>query len=62
MDGETYKHIKRDMGNDYYDKEYFKLHERAGLIYNGRNEDGEDEWIGTDNQWDELEKLLEERP
>lgn len=33
------------------------LHEEAGLVRAGLNEDGEQEWIGTDEQWHFFEQL-----
>jgi hypothetical protein len=33
------------------------LHEQAGLIKAGLNEDGEQEWIGTDEKWRFYEQL-----
>lgn len=35
---------------------YWLDHFASGLSYVGRNE-GEDEWIGTDEQWELLTKL-----
>lgn len=29
----------------------YKLHIDAGLVPSGKNEDGEQEWIGTDEKW-----------
>lgn len=33
----------------------------AGLVYSGKNEEGEDEFIGTEAQWHEYETLLDEK-
>lgn len=37
----------------------YHLHEEAGLIPGDINDDGEQEWIGTDKQWKEYYKLSE---
>lgn len=36
------------------------LHEQAGLVRAGVNDEGEQEWMGTDERWKEYERLLEE--
>ena len=39
------------------------LHLKAGLVKSGKNDEGEPEYIGTQEQWDkyeELEKTVEE--
>lgn len=33
------------------------LHQEAGLVYSGKNFEGEDEWIGTREQWEKYEQL-----
>lgn len=35
----------------------YKLHLDAGLIFSGKNEDGENEWIGTDEKWSLYEEM-----
>lgn len=35
----------------------FQLRVQAGLTPAGINEDGEEEWIGDDKEWDAYEKL-----
>ena len=37
----------------------FKLHQEAGLVYSGKNYDGETEWIGTKKQWELYEQMKE---
>lgn len=44
---------------DEYD---FNLHLKAGLAYSGKNEEGEDEWIGTVQHWQTYERLASEEP
>lgn len=34
-----------------------KLAEEAGLVYTGKNEDGDEEFIGTKQEWQEFERL-----
>jgi len=46
---EHQQEIKED--NDY------DLHEQAGLVYWGRNDDGEDEWYGPDKAWKKYNEL-----
>lgn len=36
-----------------------QLAKEAGLIYQGKNEDGEDEFLGTKQEWEEFERLTE---
>lgn len=39
----------------------FNLRLQAGLTWTGKNQDSEDEYIGTMAQWDEYQRLLDER-
>jgi hypothetical protein len=34
------------------------LHEQAGLVFNGYDEDGLKEWIGSDAKWKRYDDLL----
>lgn len=36
------------------------LQEQAGLVDGGLDEDGQQEWIGTDKDWDNYERLSQE--
>lgn len=36
------------------------LHEEAGLLCDGVNEDGDLEWIGSDKQWKKYHSLVEQ--
>ena len=36
---------------------FYKLHIDAGLVPSGKNEDGEQEWIGTDEKWNLYEEM-----
>lgn len=36
-----------------------EIGEKAGLIYTGKNEEGENEFTGTETEWSEAEKLQE---
>ena len=33
------------------------LHEKAGLVPAGKDEDGEQEWLGTQEAWDRYDEL-----
>lgn len=50
-----------DYSKDYNnDREPIDLHEQAGLLFQGVDEDGRKEWLGTKAQWaryEELERL-----
>lgn len=37
-----------------------RVYEKAGLVYSGKNEDGEMEFIGNDKQWEEAERMWDE--
>ena len=43
--------------NDIYEESIKELAEEVGLIYSGRNFDGEPEFIGTTKAWDKFTKL-----
>lgn len=47
------------MNNVNYDEEIEKMYhpENFGLIDVGIDEDGQVEWLGTPDQWDNFEKL-----
>jgi len=47
---EHQQEIKED--NDY------DLHEQAGLVYWGRNDEGEDEWVGSNAKWNKYSELI----
>jgi len=34
-----------------------RLHEEAGLLFNGTDEDGMEEWLGTKAQWAKFAEL-----
>lgn len=40
--------------------EHRMLKEEAGLLYIGKDEDGFDDWTGTDKEWTKYELLVEE--
>lgn len=44
---------------EYNERIDTEIHERAGLVYSGKDMDGEDEWIGTDAQWFKYDELSE---
>jgi hypothetical protein len=47
-----------DYSKDYNnDREPVDLHEQAGLLFQGVDEDGRKEWLGTKKQWDKYEEL-----
>lgn len=35
----------------------WKNHEIAGLIYAGKDEEGDNEWVGTRAQWEKYDQL-----
>ena len=39
-----------------------EIADRVGMVYSGLNADGELEFIGTEAQWNEFDKLLNEEP
>jgi len=39
-------------------KRTFELHEEAGLVPAGADEEGNNQWIGTDKQWQRYEELI----
>jgi len=41
---------------EYDDRIDNELHIEAGLVYAGKDSDGEKEWVGTKKQWNNLEK------
>lgn len=43
-----------------WEEEDIKLHEEAGLVLDGRTDDGDYEWIGTDAQWKKFNLLTKE--
>lgn len=43
----------------YYDWLKNKIYEETGLVKAGKNEDEEEEWIGTRDKFIEAERLLE---
>lgn len=36
----------------------YQFHVEAGLVYAGKNEDGENEWIGDERKWERYEELV----
>ena len=36
------------------------LHKIAGLVYTGKNEEGEKEYLGTEAEWERYEELEKE--
>lgn len=40
-----------------YTARYYQNHINAGLTYIGRDEEGEEEWLGTDEKWNRLNYL-----
>lgn len=45
---------------EYLDQMKRECYETAGLVYFGKNSDGEDEYIGTHEKWQTAELLFEE--
>jgi hypothetical protein len=43
--------------NDLSKEKLIEMFEENGLFYAGQNEDGELEWIGTDNAWKKCKEL-----
>lgn len=43
--------------NDIFEEELRELHEEAGLIFTGRDEDGEPTWLGSDRAWQKFNSL-----
>lgn len=52
---------KQNIDQDYKLSDNHLLHEQAGLLYNGTDEDGVDEWLGTKAQWKKYEELEREQ-
>lgn len=46
-----------EKNNDTINEAIYELHEEAGLLYWGRNDDGEDEWVGSDKAWRKFSEL-----
>jgi hypothetical protein len=47
-----------DYSKDYNnDREPLDLHEQAGLLFQGIDEDGRKEWLGDKKAWDRYEEL-----
>jgi hypothetical protein len=45
--------------NEYYEAMKERAYTEAGLVFSGKNEDGENEWIGTQKRWDLATELLD---
>ena len=52
---------KQNIDQDYKLSDNHLLHEQARLLYNGTDEDGVDEWLGTKAQWKKYEELEREQ-
>lgn len=48
------------MENNMNQTQDFKLRQLAGLTYAGKDDEGDNEWIGSEKQWKKYEKLVEE--
>ncbi len=38
----------------------YQLRKMAGLVYSGKDSDGDNEWIGTEKHWKKYKKLVQE--
>jgi hypothetical protein len=48
-----------DKNNDLIEDQIKEFAEEAGLIFSGRNEEGEIEWLGTNKSWDKFTSLTQ---
>lgn len=46
--------------DDFYNESRLFAYKKAGLVHTGKDNDGDDEWIGTDAQWERAGELWNE--